>query len=95
MIGRTTLLSINLEFIQEETEDVDKGRTDKVLEKDLIAEIEAHTIIMVETEGIIKTIKIMVLEAIDLEIGITRIIDPITEGKIPTKMMAKEIDTEV
>ena len=37
----------------------------------------------------------MVLEAIDLEIEITRVIGPITEGKIPTKIMAKEIDTEV
>ena len=72
---------------------MDKGRTDIVLETGLIAELEVHTI-MVETEGIIKTIIIMVLEAIDLEIEITRVIDPITEGKIPTKIMAKEIDTE-
>ena len=49
---------------------------------------------MVETEGIIKTKPIMVLEAIEIGIEITRIIDPITEGKILTKVMAKDLDTE-
>ena len=73
---------------------MDKGRTDIVLETGLIAEIEVHTTIMVETEEIIKTIAIMVLEAIDLGIEITKVIGPITEGKLPTKIMAKEIDTE-
>ena len=72
---------------------MDKGRTDIVQETGLIAEIEVH-IIMVDTEGTIETITVMVLEATDLDIEITRVIDPITEGKIPTKIMAKEIDTE-
>ena len=36
----------------------------------------------------------MVLEVIDLGIEIIRVIDTITEGKIPTRIMAKEIDTE-
>ena len=49
---------------------------------------------MVDTEEIIKTITVMVLEALEIGIEITRVIDPITEGKIPTKIMAKEIDTE-
>ena len=48
-----------------------------------------HTIIVGETEGIIKTKTIMVLEAIEIEIEITRIIDPITEGKILTKLWPK------
>ena len=73
---------------------MDKGRTDTVLEKDLIAEIEVHTIIAVETEGITKTKTIMVLEAIEIGIEITRIIDPITEEKILTKVMAKYFETE-
>ena len=37
---------------------------------------------------------IMVLEAVEIRIEITRIIDPITEGKILTKIMAKDLDTE-
>ena len=49
---------------------------------------------MVETEGITKTKTIMVLETIEIDIEITRIIDPITEGKILTKVMDKEVDTE-
>ena len=73
---------------------MDKGRTDIVLEKGLIAEIEVNTIIVVETEGIIKTKTIMVLEAIEIGTEITRIIDPITEGRILTKVMAKDLDTE-
>ena len=36
----------------------------------------------------------MVLGAIEIGIEITRIIDPITEGKILTKVMAKDLDTE-
>ena len=59
-----------------------------------MAEIEVHTIIMVETEKIFKTLTIMVLEAIDLGIEITRVIDPIIESKIPNQVMAKEIDIE-
>ena len=35
----------------------------------------------------------MVLEAIEIRIEVTRIIDPITEGKILTKVMAKDLDT--
>ena len=65
---------------------------DIVLQKDLIAEIEVHTILVVETEGITKTS--MVLEAIEIGTEITRIIDPITEGKILIKIMAKELGTE-
>ena len=49
---------------------------------------------MVETEGIIKTITIMVLEAIDLGIDITKVLGPIIEGKIRTEIMAKDSDTE-
>ena len=73
---------------------MDKGRTDIVLEKGLIAETEIHTIIVVETEEITKTKTIMVLETIEIGIETTRIIDPITEGKILTKVMAKDLDTE-
>ena len=36
----------------------------------------------------------MVLEAIEIGIEITRIIDPITEGEILTKVMANDLDTE-
>ena len=53
---------------------MNKGRTDIVLEKGFIAEIEVHTIIAVETEEITKTKTIMVLEAIEIGIEITRII---------------------
>ena len=35
----------------------------------------------------------MVLEAIEIGIGIIKIIDAITEGKILTKIMAKDLDT--
>ena len=73
---------------------MDKDRTDIVLEKGLIAEIEFHTIIEVETEGIIKTKAIMVLKVIEIGIEITRIVDPITEGKILSKVMARDLDTE-
>ena len=73
---------------------VDKGRTDIILEKGLTAETEVHTIIAVETEEIIKTRTIMVLEIIEIGTEITRIIDPITEGKILTKVMTKDLDTE-
>ena len=64
-----------------------------VLEIGLIVETEIH-IKIVGTEGTIKTIIIMVLEAIDLEIEITNVTGLITEGKILTKIMAKEIETE-
>ena len=37
----------------------------------------------------------MVLEAIEIGIEIIRIIDPITEGKILTKVMAKDSDIGV
>ena len=37
---------------------------------------------------------IMVFEAIEIGTEITRIIDQITEGKILTKVMAKDLDTE-
>ena len=36
----------------------------------------------------------MVLETTDIGIENTRIIDPITEGKLLTKVMAKDLDTE-
>ena len=71
---------------------MDKGRTDIVLEKGLIGETEVHTIIAVETEEITKTT--MVLDAIEIGMEITRIIDPITGGKILTKVMPKDFDTE-
>ena len=73
---------------------MDKGRTDIVLEKGLIAETEVHTIIAVETEEVTKTKTIMVLETIETGIENTRIIDPITEGNTLTKVMAKDLDTE-
>ena len=67
------------------------------LEIDHIAETEVH-IIVVGIEGTIKTIIIMVVEAIDLGMEITKVIGtmigPITEGKILTKTMAKEIEIE-
>ena len=72
---------------------MDKGKTDIILETGHIAEIEVH-IIVVETEEIVRTIITMVLEATDIGIEIIKVIDPITESKIPTKLMAKEIDTE-
>ena len=70
-----------------------------VLEIDPIGEKEVH-IIVVETEGIIRTAIIMVMETIDLEMEIIKpIIDrmtgPTIEGKIVTKVMAKEIEIEV
>ena len=73
---------------------MDKGRTDIILEKGLIAETEVHAIIEVETEEIIKTKTIMVLEIIEIVKEITRIIDPTTEGKIPTKVITKDLDIE-
>ena len=68
------------------------------LEIDHIAETEVH-IIVVGIEGTIKTIIIMVMEAIDLGMKITKVIGtmigPIIEGKVLTKTMAKEIEIEV
>ena len=87
------------EYIQEETEDTDEDRIDMVLEIDPIVETEVH-IIVVETEGIIRTAIIMVMEIIDLEMEIIkpiigRITGPSIEGKVLTKIMAKEIEIEV
>ena len=68
------------------------------LEIDHIAETEAHTIV-VGIEGTIRTIIIMVMEATDLGMEITKaigtMIGPIIEGKLLTKTMAKEIEIEV
>ena len=69
------------------------------LEIDLIGGKEVH-IIVVETEGIIRMALIMVIEVTDPEMGITKqIIGIMTglviEGKIITKIMVKEIETEV
>ena len=80
--------------MQEETEDVDKGRTDIVPEIGLIAETEVHTIITVETGDIIKTRTTTVLEIIEIGTEIPRKIDPIIEGKILAKVMTKDLDTE-
>ena len=68
---------------------MDKYKTDIVEEKGLIAGIEIHTIIAVETEEITKP---KPLSSWNLEIGIEiiTIIDPITVGKIPTKIIAKD-----
>ena len=70
-----------------------------VLEIDPTAETEVH-IIVVETEEIIRTAIIMVMETIDLEMEtikpiIDRMTGPTIEGKFLTKIMAKEIGTEV
>ena len=77
---------------------MDKGRIDMALEIDHIAETEVH-IMVVGIEGTIKTIIIiMVMEAIDLGMEITKamgtMIGPITEDRILTKTMAKEIEIE-
>ena len=45
-----------------------------------------------EIEEITKPKTIMVLESIEIGTEITRIIDPIIEGKILTKIMAKGLD---
>ena len=78
---------------------MDKDRINMALEIDLIVEKEVH-IIMAETEGIIRMAIIVVIEVTDLEmentiqtIGI--VIGLIIEGKILTKIMLKEIETEV
>ena len=84
-------------MIQEETEDADKDRIDMAVDIDHIAETEVHTIV-VGIEGTIRTTIIMVMEAIDLSLEITKtigtMIGPITEVKILTKTMAKEIEIE-
>ena len=69
-----------------------------ILEIDHTAEREVH-IIVVEIEGTIRTTIIMVMEAIDLEMEIItpiigRTTGPIIEGKLLTKIMAKEIEIE-
>ena len=70
-----------------------------ILEIDHTAEREVH-IIVVEIEITIRTTIIMVMEAIDLEMEIIepiidRMTGPIIEGKILTKIMAKEMEIEV
>ena len=57
-------------------------------------------IIVAETEGTIRMAITMVIQATDPEMGIIRKIigimtDPVIEGKILTKIMVKEIETEV
>ena len=69
------------------------------LEIDHIAETEVP-IIVVEIEGTIRTTITMVMEAIDLDMEIIkpiigRMTDPIIEGKILTKIMARETEIEV
>ena len=67
------------------------------LEIDHIAETEVHTIV-VGIEGAFRTTIIMVMEAIDLEMEITktigRMLGPIIEDNILTKTMVKEIEVE-
>ena len=87
------------EYIREELEDEDKDGIDMALEIDLIVEKEFH-IIIAETEGIIRMTIIMVIEAIDLEMGNTKQIIGIViglsiEGKVLTKIIVKDIETEV
>ena len=76
---------------------MDKDRIDMALEIDHIVETEVHTIV-VGIEGTIRTTIIMVMEAIDLEMEITKtigtMIGPIIEDNILTKTMAKEIEIE-
>ena len=55
---------------QGRTEDMDKDGIDRALEIDLIVEKE-DCIIVVETEGTIRMVIIMVIEATDPEMGIT------------------------
>ena len=82
-------------FIQEETEDADKGRTDIIPEIGLIAETGVSTTIITEIEEIIKIRTIMVLEILEIGAEIPRIIDLIIEGKVPAKGMTKGLDIEV
>ena len=61
---------------------------------------ERGHIIVTEIEGTIRMAIVMVIEATDLEMGIIKqIIDimtgPVIEGKILTRIMVKEIETEV
>ena len=69
------------------------------LEVDLIVEKE-DPIIVAETEGTIRMAITMVIEATDPEMGIIKQIigimtGPVIEGKFLTKIMVKEIETEV
>ena len=93
-----TQLNISQEFINEEIEDVDKGRIDMVLEIDLPVEKEV-CITVAEMEGTIRMAIIMVTEVTDPEMIIKHIIGIviglIIERKISTKIMAKGIGTEV
>ena len=73
---------------------MDKGRTDIILEIDLIAETGVPTTIT-ETGEIIKIRTNMVLEIIEIGTEIPKIIDPIIEGKILAKDMIKDLDIEV
>ena len=73
-----------------------KDRIDMALEIDLIVEKEV-CIIVAETEGTIRMAIIIVIEAKDPEMGITKQIIGImtglvTEGKFLTKIMVKEIE---
>ena len=76
---------------------MDKDRIDMALEMDHIAETEAHTIV-VGIEGAFRTTIIMIMDAIDLEIEITKTIGTMTGPTIEdnhlTKTMAKEIEIE-
>ena len=78
---------------------MDKDRIDIILETDLIAENKV-CMIVAEVGETIKMAIVMVIKVIDPEMGdisqITDImIDPITEGEILTKIMAREIEIEV
>ena len=70
---------------------MDKGRTDIILEIDPIVETEVHINIMVETEETIKTRTIIVLEIIEIETGIIKMIDSIIEGIILAKGMTRDL----
>ena len=79
---------------QEEIEDADKDRIDIILETELIADNKV-CMIVAEVGEAIKMAIIMVIKAIDPEMGdISQITDimtgPITEGKLLTKIMAKK-----
>ena len=79
---------------------MDKDRIDIILGIDPIVEREVN-IIMVGIEETIRTVIIMEIEIIDLEMKVIKptIIDkvtgPIIEGIMLTKMLAKEIETDV
>ena len=77
-LKHTTLPNISQEYTHEDTEDADKDRIDMALEIDHIVETEAH-IIVVGIEGAFRTTIIMVMEAIDLEMEITKAIGTMTD----------------